>query len=77
MCGGPCALFAEALLDQDVHSVTFGGRPKGGPMQTVGGMKGSQSLSFDHIVGWAHYFLGDDVSKVCCQPHLVPCIPSC
>lgn len=63
MCASTCAVFAEAMLERGVHSVTFGGRPREGPMQTVGGIKGSQVLSFDMIAYWAYQLLGD-VSKV-------------
>lgn len=64
-------MFAEAMLERGVHSVTFGGRPREGPMQTVGGIKGSQVLSFDLIAFWAYQLLGD-VSKVCSH-HSTPC----
>lgn len=72
MCASTCAIFAEAMLERGVHSVTFGGRHREGPMQTVGGIKGSQVLSFDLIAYWAHKLLGDDVSKVCFGVQLIP-----
>lgn len=53
-----------------MHSVTFGGRHREGPMQTVGGVKGSQVLLFDEIANWANSLLGD-VSKVCSRIHIV------
>lgn len=64
MCGSTCAVFAEALENHGVNTVTLGGRPIKGPMQTVGGIKGSQVLSFDEIAGWAWKLLGDRVSDV-------------
>lgn len=51
-----------------MHSVTFGGRHREGPMQTVGGIKGSQVLGFDEIANWAYQLL-DDVSQVCSRIH--------
>lgn len=65
-------MFAEAMLERGVHSVTFGGRPREGPMQTVGGIKGSQVLSFDLIAFWAYQLLGD-VSKVV---HIIQPLPT-
>lgn len=69
MCASTCAIFAEAMLERGVHSVTFGGRHREGPMQTVGGIKGSQVLSFDLIAYWAYDLLGD-VSGVCSRIHI-------
>lgn len=64
MCGSTCAVFAEAFENKGAHTVASGGRPIAGPMQTVGGIKGSQVLSFDEIAGWAWALLGDRVSQV-------------
>ncbi|KAI5842337.1 hypothetical protein BZA05DRAFT_412380 [Tricharina praecox] len=49
LCGSTCALFAEALQAVGVKVVTVGGRPNVGPMQGIGGVKGSQVLTFDEI----------------------------
>jgi hypothetical protein len=48
-CASTCALFAGLLKKQGVRSIAFGGRPKYGPMQTVGGVKGGQYWSLSHI----------------------------
>ena len=53
-----------------VHTVVFGGRPKGGEMQLVGGIKGSQVLRFDEIAGYVYLFLRDKVKEV--PPPLPP-----
>ena len=47
-----------------MHTVVFGGRPRHADMQLVGGIKGSQVLSFDHIAEWALYFLRDKLKDV-------------
>lgn len=65
MCGSTCAVFSEALAEQGVQSIAFGGRPRKGPMQTVGGIKGSQVLKFDEISNWAYRFLGEEPDIVC------------
>lgn len=49
LCGSTCAVFAEALQIIGVKTVTVGGRPRVGPMQGVGGVKGSQVLKFDEM----------------------------
>ncbi|KAF8245045.1 hypothetical protein K440DRAFT_663082 [Wilcoxina mikolae CBS 423.85] len=57
LCGSTCAVFGEVLQAQGVKIVSFGGRPRKGPMQGIGGIKGSQVLSFDEIAGYAYGFL--------------------
>ena len=57
LCGSTCAIVAEALQALGVRAVTFGGRPRIGPSQAVGGVKGSQVLSFDEIFALARAFL--------------------
>ncbi|KAH8145748.1 uncharacterized protein LAJ45_10225 [Morchella importuna] len=62
MCGSTCAVFSEAFENHGVKTVTMGGRPLAKTMQTVGGIKGSQVLTFDDIAGWAWGLLGDKVT---------------
>ena len=50
LCGSTCAIFAELMREQGkVQTIAIGGRPVIGPMQGVGGSKGSQVLSFGVI----------------------------
>lgn len=60
LCGSTCAVFAEALQTIGVRSVTFGGRPRRGPMQAVGGVKGNQVLVFDDITKWELSLIKND-----------------
>lgn len=46
ICASTCALFAELMKMQGVRSIAFGGRPRNGPMQAIGGVKGSKALEF-------------------------------
>ncbi|PYH89215.1 hypothetical protein BO71DRAFT_444721 [Aspergillus ellipticus CBS 707.79] len=50
-CTSTCTTFAELTKNLGhVKSIVFGGRPHPGPMQAIGGSKGSQSLGLDGIV---------------------------
>jgi hypothetical protein len=50
-CASTCTLFAEMMRIQGgVKTIAMGGRPKVGPIQGVGGIKGAQ------ILGWADIF---------------------
>lgn len=40
MCGSACAMFAELMLEQNVKSIAFGGRPQKAEMQTIGAVRG-------------------------------------
>jgi hypothetical protein len=51
-CASTCALLAMLLKKQGVKSIAFGGRPRYGPMQAVGGVKGGQYWSLSTI---SHY----------------------
>lgn len=57
MCGSTCAVFGEAMKQQGVKFVAFGGRPRVGPMQGIGGVKGSQVLEFEDISSKAQQLL--------------------
>ncbi|KAL7930666.1 hypothetical protein V8C35DRAFT_324143 [Trichoderma chlorosporum] len=49
-CASTCTLASEFLrINGGVKSVAFGGRPKNGPMQGVGGVKGSQVYQLSDI----------------------------
>ncbi|OQE35475.1 hypothetical protein PENCOP_c013G07600 [Penicillium coprophilum] len=53
LCASTCALFVEHMKEQGVRSIVFGGRPRLGPMQAVGGVKGGQSAGvrpISHLV---------------------------
>jgi hypothetical protein len=42
ICASTCALFTELMVQQsEVKTIALGGRPQAGPMQAVGGTKGS------------------------------------
>ncbi|EFR02653.1 peptidase S41 family protein [Nannizzia gypsea CBS 118893] len=45
-CSSTCAIFADLLKRNGVKSVVTGGRPRDGPVQAVGGVKGSQVLTY-------------------------------
>ena len=51
-------------MEVGVHTVVFGGRPRRAEMQLVGGVKGSQVLTFDEIAWWANSLLGDKLKDV-------------
>lgn len=46
-CASTCTVFAELMKKKGVQSIAFGGRPQNGPMQAIGGVKGSQVLEFE------------------------------
>ncbi|KAL6860811.1 hypothetical protein J3F83DRAFT_747613 [Trichoderma novae-zelandiae] len=48
-CSSTCTIFANHMIPYGVRVVTTGGRPQAGPMQAIGGVKGSQVLEFDTI----------------------------
>ncbi|CAG8251038.1 unnamed protein product [Penicillium salamii] len=52
ICASTCVTFSELMKAQGVRTIAFGGRPNHGPMQGMGGVKGSQ------------VFLLSDISKV-------------
>ncbi|OAA39465.1 pyridine nucleotide-disulfide oxidoreductase family protein [Metarhizium rileyi] len=55
-CSSTCTLASEMLrIQAGVKSVAMGGRPKQGPIQGVGGVKGSQVLQMNHIYIYADY----------------------
>ncbi|TVY18750.1 Peptidase S41 family protein ustP [Lachnellula arida] len=51
-CASTCTLFAEMMrLQGGVKTIAMGGRPKTGPIQGVGGIKGAQILAWGEIYG--------------------------
>lgn len=57
-CASTCTLAAEMLrLQGGVRSIAMGGRPRPGPIQGVGGIKGAQTLGFDDVYADAQYAL--------------------
>ncbi|KAF2399582.1 hypothetical protein EJ06DRAFT_522458 [Trichodelitschia bisporula] len=51
LCGSTCTLFHEFMHTQaGVHTLTFGGRPQTGPMQSQGGSRGALLLPLDQIL---------------------------
>ena len=50
LCGSTCAFFAEAMQDQGVRSVVYGGRPGRQSLQVSGGTKGGVYYSHGSFV---------------------------
>ncbi|RFU81990.1 peptidase s41 family [Trichoderma arundinaceum] len=48
-CSSTCTIFINHMIPYGVRVVTVGGRAHSGPMQGIGGVKGSQTLSLDTI----------------------------
>lgn len=49
-CGSTCTLFSYLMImQQNVRTVTVGGRPQTGPMQSVGGVEGAQVFDLEDI----------------------------
>ncbi|KIW23025.1 uncharacterized protein PV07_11257 [Cladophialophora immunda] len=57
-CASTCTVFSEYLKSfANVQFIAVGGRPQTGPMQAVGGVKGSQVFEFDAMVpNWVDLF---------------------
>lgn len=45
LCASSCPLFVEAMSEYGIKNVVYGGRPRKGPMQVSGGVKGQVSIS--------------------------------
>lgn len=49
-CGSTCTIFTELMRSQGkVKQIVFGGRRQSGPMQGVGGIKGSEVWTYDDL----------------------------
>jgi hypothetical protein len=58
VCASTCTLFSELMRVQGkVKSIALGGRPSSKQIQGIGGVKGSQSLSFDSFFSISQFFL--------------------
>ncbi|OKL62436.1 hypothetical protein UA08_02672 [Talaromyces atroroseus] len=82
-CSSTCTIFADHMVSKGVKTVAVGGRPISGPMQALGGIKGSevQLLStIDNAAQEAMYLLNssisgnpilssDNISRFYGQPH--------
>jgi hypothetical protein len=56
VCASTCSLFTELMVQQSgVKTLAVGGRPLGGPMQPVGGTKGSLVLQSQYLSAMASY----------------------
>ena len=63
LCGSTCALFVEFMTTQaGVKVIVLGGRPQNGPMQPVGGTKGSLMLDADYLNTYAEYLITEFAS---------------
>ncbi|WEW56965.1 hypothetical protein PRK78_002424 [Emydomyces testavorans] len=49
ICASTCAIFADLLNRNGIKSIATGGHPRAAPMQAVGGVKGTQVLSFKEL----------------------------
>ncbi|KAI0843520.1 hypothetical protein F5Y06DRAFT_302667 [Hypoxylon sp. FL0890] len=53
-CGSTCTIFSYLMIfQQDIKTVTVGGRPQAGPMQSIGGVEGSEVMMMAAISGIA------------------------
>ncbi|KAF2685082.1 hypothetical protein K458DRAFT_387974 [Lentithecium fluviatile CBS 122367] len=58
ICASTCSLFTELMVQQSgVKTLAVGGRPNGGPMQPVGGTKGSLVLQSEYLGAVASYVI--------------------
>ncbi|KIX98902.1 uncharacterized protein Z520_05363 [Fonsecaea multimorphosa CBS 102226] len=57
-CASTCTVFSEYLKMAGVQFIAIGGRPQTGPMQAIGGVKGSQVFTFVGLMvpGWVDLF---------------------
>jgi hypothetical protein len=50
LCASTCSIFVNLMTNiGGVQALPFGGHPNGRPMQIMGGVRGSQTLTFDNI----------------------------
>ncbi|KAF2841281.1 peptidase S41 family protein-like protein [Patellaria atrata CBS 101060] len=67
ICASTCAIFTEMLtksIPTPVRVLAVGGRPQPGPMQPVGGTKGSSVLNADYLLAISEYVLQNFASSV-------------
>lgn len=64
ICASTCSLFTELMVQQSgVRTLAVGGRPLTGPMQPVGGTKGSLVLQIDYLTAVSEYVIGEFASQ--------------
>ncbi|KAJ5649809.1 uncharacterized protein N7484_003532 [Penicillium longicatenatum] len=44
VCASACSIFAALMKQEGVRTIVFGGRPKNGPMQGIGGTRGALAI---------------------------------
>ncbi|KAF2198814.1 peptidase S41 family protein [Delitschia confertaspora ATCC 74209] len=60
ICASTCSLFLELMVQQaGVRTITVGGRPQNGPMQPVGGTKGSMVLQYSYLALIGRYVVSN------------------
>lgn len=60
ICASTCSLFTELMVQQSgVKTLAVGGRPNTGPMQPVGGTKGSLVLQSDYLIAISDYVVSN------------------
>lgn len=65
ICASTCSLFTELMVQQSgVKTLAVGGRPGAGPMQPVGGTKGSLVLQSDYLVSISAYVIQSFASSL-------------
>ena len=52
-CASTCTIFANLIKKNGVKSIVTGGRPRDGPVQAIGGVKGSNVLTFSAIYSFS------------------------
>lgn len=65
-CGSTCTLFSYLMImQQNIKTVTVGGRPQTGPMQSMGGVEGAQVFDLESIqqAAAAAFFLATPEQK--------------
>ncbi|EFR00207.1 hypothetical protein MGYG_03210 [Nannizzia gypsea CBS 118893] len=55
ICASTCSIFTDLMRRHGVKFIAVGGRPRPGPMQAVGGVKGAQVLNFGYLHHLATY----------------------
>ncbi|GAE00131.1 peptidase S41 family protein [Paecilomyces variotii No. 5] len=65
-CSSTCTVFTDHMISKGVRTVAMGGRPRNGPMQAIGGVKGSQVLDLaiiEQMVVNASSLLNDSIAN--------------
>ncbi len=60
ICSSTCALFLEFMtIEAGVKTIVLGGRPQDGPMQSVGGTKGTNVLDAEYLTAFSEYLISE------------------